>query len=170
VYPPDNNAGGYVDVGTTLPSWLSFQGYAAGSSTASTITSDDLFDCDGSHGINLVVVLQGAVYCEACQWEAQTLESDLQQYNGKGILVIDAVGSNADQSPATLATATQWKSQFGIQSAAVVADPNWDFSNPSETTIPITVVIDPRTMSVLEAYSGEMDPSDILQRAAQNAE
>lgn len=53
VYP----AGPYgVGPGQTVPPNLSWNGFAPGSSAATTFTAEDLFDCDGSRGIHAVVV------------------------------------------------------------------------------------------------------------------
>jgi hypothetical protein len=45
-----------VAQGQVVPPTLSWQGYAPGSNTVTTITPEDLFDCDGSKGINAVMV------------------------------------------------------------------------------------------------------------------
>jgi hypothetical protein len=53
VYP----AGPYgVAEGQVVPPTLSWQGYAPGSATATTVSVQDFFDCDGSKGINAVMV------------------------------------------------------------------------------------------------------------------
>lgn len=50
-------AGPYgVDQGEVVPPTISWQGYAPGASSPSTITMQDLFDCDGSRGIHAVIV------------------------------------------------------------------------------------------------------------------
>lgn len=50
-------AGPYgVAQGATVPPSLSWQGYAPGSSTPSTISIQDLFDCDGSRGIDAIII------------------------------------------------------------------------------------------------------------------
>ncbi len=52
-YPP----GPYgVDQGEVVPPTISWQGYAPGASSPTTITTQDLFDCDGSRGIHAVIV------------------------------------------------------------------------------------------------------------------
>ena len=53
VYP----AGPYgVAQGQIVPPTLSWQVYAPGASSPSTLTSEDLFDCDGTKGIDVIVV------------------------------------------------------------------------------------------------------------------
>lgn len=52
-YPP----GPYgVGQGEIVPPTISWQGYAPGGSSPTTITTQDLFDCDGSRGIHAVIV------------------------------------------------------------------------------------------------------------------
>ena len=49
-------AGPYgVAVGQTVPPTITWQGYAPGASSASTISIQDLFDCDGSKGIDALL-------------------------------------------------------------------------------------------------------------------
>ncbi|MCA9618124.1 MAG: hypothetical protein KC731_03860 [Myxococcales bacterium] len=45
-----------VAQGAIVPPNLSWQGYAPGASTPSTISIADLFDCDGSRGIDAIIV------------------------------------------------------------------------------------------------------------------
>jgi|RhiMetdeSRZDD1v2_1073273.scaffolds.fasta_scaffold1367617_2 hypothetical protein len=50
-------AGPYgVAQGQVVPPTLTWQGYAPGSNTVTTISIQDFFDCDGSKGINAVMV------------------------------------------------------------------------------------------------------------------
>lgn len=45
-----------VGQGQTVPPTISWQGFAPGGSSPTTITTEDLFDCDGSRGIHAVIV------------------------------------------------------------------------------------------------------------------
>lgn len=45
-----------VAQGGTVPPSLSWQGYVPGSNTPSTISIQDLFDCDGSRGIDAIII------------------------------------------------------------------------------------------------------------------
>ncbi len=52
-YPP----GPYgVDEGQVVPPTLSWQGYAPGASSPSTITMEDFHDCDGTGGIDAIII------------------------------------------------------------------------------------------------------------------
>src|SRR5215472_16178311 len=64
-------AGPYgTTVGSTLPPTLVWQGYAPGASAASTIRVTDFYDCDGSKGINALLMDTSAQWCVPCQGEA----------------------------------------------------------------------------------------------------
>ncbi len=53
----DYPAGPYsVAQGGTVPPSLSWQGYRPGENTPSTISIQDLFDCDGSRGIDAIII------------------------------------------------------------------------------------------------------------------
>ena len=55
--PCEYPAGPYgVSPGQVVPPTISWQGYAAGSAASSTIALSDFFDCDGSKGINAILI------------------------------------------------------------------------------------------------------------------
>jgi hypothetical protein len=44
-----------VGLGDTVPSNISWQGYAPGAATPSTVSTKDFFDCDGAKGIHAIL-------------------------------------------------------------------------------------------------------------------
>jgi hypothetical protein len=77
-----------------------------------------------------------------------------------------------DEGPPSVSGAELWKSQYGLQSIYVAADPNFSMvplSVPSFGT-PQQTVIDPRTMQVVlrqEGWAGQAPPQ-LISLAVQN--
>jgi hypothetical protein len=164
-------AGGYgVDMGTIVAPTFSWQGYAEGSAQLSTISIEAYFDCDGTKGVNALLVDVSATWCSACQQEAMDLPGQVASWTGKGIHVLTLMIEDADQNPATTQTALDWRNAFGLTQIAVAADPNFSFQPSSgDVGLPMQVLVDPRTMRIVEVdqgYSG--DYSAVEQLAQQN--
>ena len=74
------------------------------------------------------------------------------------------------ESPATLTTATSWRNNFDLQAYATVADPNFTFAGFGSVGLPLQIIVDPRTMQIvdrIEGFSG--DYAEAIQLANQNA-
>lgn len=173
VYP----AGPYgVAVGKVLDPTLQWQGYVPNASTASTIKITDLYDCDGSKGINAIVVDSAGQWCVACQGIAQEIPTWLSpngdNWTKLGVKILNLVIQNNDYLPATVTTAEQWRTQWKLTSIYVVADPNDTFPT---NELPYELLIDPRTMKVVHDLSDDTnvnnDGSDpaVTTLAKQNA-
>jgi hypothetical protein len=143
-----------IAVGSVLSPTLEWQGYAPNATTPSTLKTTNIYDCDGSKGINAIVVLSSAQWCVACQQEAEFIPSWLASsgpiagsWNALGVQVLTLVTQTNQNEPATLATAEQWRTENSVTDVWVVADPGDTF--PSDT-IPHDLLIDPRTMKVVD--------------------
>jgi hypothetical protein len=56
--------------------------------------------------------------------------------------------------PASVQAALNWKNQWGLDSVAVVADPNMELLVPNSQGVPQQSVVNPRTMQVIHVESG----------------
>jgi hypothetical protein len=166
---PTSNVG--ITIGATVSGNLSWQGYPEGSSQAATISIQDYYDCDGSKGVNAILLLNSATWCGNCQQEASDLNANIAGgWAAAGIKVITLMVQNQSSQPATLPTAQQWKDNFGLTTSAVVADPNFSFAGSGTIGLPLELIVDPRTMQIVdrqEGYSGVH--TKLEQLAAQNA-
>jgi hypothetical protein len=163
-----------IAMGSVIYPAYTWKGYLPGSTTLSTIRSRDLYDCDGSKGINAILFDSAALWCGPCQMEAQD-QSSLVQTGGKwlqeGVAWVTLVIQDSNMNPATTANALAWRNEFKLQQAYVFADPAWDFSHPGQNGLPTNVLVDPRTMKVvgvIEGYTGPDDPA-VDQLALKNA-
>jgi hypothetical protein len=142
-------------VGQVLPPTLSWQGFPENASQQATVSITDYFDCDGSKGIHALLLITSATWCGVCQQEADVLEAETQgQLAALGARVVTLMIENASYQPATAATAQAWKDNFGLVSSAVVADPEISMATTPSFGTPLEVVVDPRTMKVVERQEG----------------
>lgn len=167
-------ANGY-DSGDVPPPTLSWGGWAEGGA-ASTIALRDYFDCNGSKGVNAILVDQSAAWCGVCQTVARKIGQNLRDgWSARGIHVITLLSEGTDRSPATLDTALTWKQQFRLDGTAVAADPALSLRGTvaeAQALYPYEIVIDPRTMRIVEAsagYDGRGDFPSVVALAERNA-
>ena len=140
---------------------LGWQGFVDQSTTESTIYASDLLDCDGSKGINAILVLEAGTWCETCQHDASMLDDELSStWASLGIRVVTLMVQDASTNPATTDTALAWKNTYHLDSSIVAADPMFSFSPGGTVGLPYALVIDPRTMRIMVTRQGLPTPTD----------
>lgn len=157
--------------GKTVSSAMKWQGYTEGATEPGTVSIADYYDCDGSKGINAVLLDTSAEWCGACIQEANDLHGEMASWKAKGIRVLTLMIEDATQKKATVALADKWRQKFKIaDTVAVVADPAGSFLPMGSVGLPLQAVLDPRTMTitkVVQGYGGPMP--ELLALAAKNA-
>jgi hypothetical protein len=146
-------AGPYgVTVGSVLAPTIEWQAYAPGATTPTTLTMTDLYDPDGTKGINAIVFDTSAQWCIACQFEAGEIPDWLSStgsnpggWTALGVQFVTLVIQTNSYEPATIETAEQWRSLFNLTNIYVAADPGITFPTPS---LPHNLLVDPRKMTV----------------------
>lgn len=143
-------------VGKVVNPGLSWKGYLPNATDVSTIAPTDLYDCDGSKGIDAIIFDVAAQWCAACQSQAANAPQLFSQYDQLGIHVVTLVVQDASTAPATTTTAEQWKDQYKLTDVTVVADPGFAFAPLNETSVslPVTIIVDPRTMKIMQVTEG----------------
>lgn len=160
-------------VGSTLSPFLHWQGYAPGATEVGDVSIKDYFDCDGSKGITAIVFDESALWCGPCQEMASGLEDVVTgTWGPAGVAVVSLIAENSKQQAASVADAKSWKDAFGLDHVAVVADPRYSLvtTTSSEIGLPYTVLVDPRTMKIVEVFegwAGRPEPA-VLDLAQQN--
>ncbi len=144
-----------VGTGDVLDPTLSWQGYAANQTTVSSLTMSDLFDCDGSKGIDALIIDVSAGWCAACETQANDEAQLTAQYDSLNIKATTLLIMDAAEQPATTQTALDWRTTYKLTDVGIYADPNF-LLQPNQTTIglPITMVVNPRTMKVVLVTEG----------------
>ena len=166
--PPPSNEG-FLQVGDVLDPTMAWAGYAEGSSEAGTVTLADYADPDGKKGITALLITEGQADCGPCIKEAKDIVANLpERWTPAGIKVLQLVVSDAAGNPATTAVASTWK-QHAAATWAVAADPNFTFAQAGSNPSPTQVLVDPRTLTIvdrLEGYRPELPELEAL--AAKN--
>ena len=157
-YPP----GPYGNTANkTLSPNESWNGFAPGAGSSSTITVEDLFDCDGSKGINAVIFTTAQTSCGPCQQEAQSdIAPNLASWNNQGIVVVTLMYGGG---------ASSWRNYFDLQDSYVVDDNDGTFFTGNGDATPTNVIWNPRNGKVVEWWQGSGGLEAAEQLAAQNA-
>lgn len=160
VYPAAPVEGYGKEIGDVVNNVYKWDGYAEGTTDAaetSMISIESYLDCDGSKGINAIMLIESAEWCGNCQTEASQLNANMtNKWEAMGIRVLTLMAQKVDQSDATLETAFTWKSKYNLTTTAVAVDPPITFTPPGASSIglPLIVVIDPRTMKIVHTQEG----------------
>ena len=154
IYP--RSSYGFVP-GDVAPPTLEWQGVGE-NGEVTTVSLADYYDCDGSKGINAILIDQSTMWCGACQALARKLGENLRgKWKAQGIRVITLLTQGGDATPATVETAKVWKRRFRLEGSAVVADPQRSFRSTAgqmAAPYPYEVLIDPRTMKIVSVDAG----------------
>jgi hypothetical protein len=149
-------------VGAVVDPSLTWQGYKDDSGSAGTVSIADYFDCDGSRGVNALLLDESATWCPDCLNEASKIAPQVtSSWASAGVRVITLMSQDQQQKPASLDTALSWRNEYALTSGAVCADPKWTTrlwggASASGNGLPTNVLIDPRTMKIVA-----MQPSDL---------
>lgn len=150
-----------------------WQGYVNESTQVSAVSMADYHDCAGQKGINSLLIAVSATWTGTCQEQAKTLTDKMtNEWEALGIRVLTLMIEDADSKPATTDTALQWKQQYGLTSTTVAADPQFFFSQLASggaIGLPFLVVVDTRTMTLVETQEGyPFDETSLVETAKKN--
>lgn len=144
----EKDAGLRFGPGTQLDSSLSWEGYAKGQSSPSTIRLADFHDADGSKGINALLLTQESFTCDFSDEATRELGARAAGWEADGIEILQLVVYDYGDEPATIETAAEWKDHFQT-TWNVGADPDFTFHEIGSNPLPIQIVVDPRTLTVV---------------------
>jgi hypothetical protein len=139
----------------------SWSGFAPGSSSSTSVSVEELFDCDGSKGIHAVIFTTAQTSCGPCQQEAQyDIAPNVASWSSQGIVVVTLMYGGG---------ASNWRNYFDLQDTYVVDDPSGTFFTGNGDATPTNVIWDPRTGEIVEWWQGAGGLEAAEQLAAQNA-
>ena len=144
------------NIGNALPMALSWSGVDA-DGHATTAALADYLDADGTKGITAILFETVSPRCGKAREESPALAAKMAAWRAKGIRVVELVIDDASGGAPTVDSAHQWQMSAGA-AAPVVADPTFTFSHPGSNPLPVHVVVDPRTLTVL-AWTHGADPT-----------
>ena len=103
----------------------------------------------------LLLVNTAAIWCSACQVEHQTLPQHASELGPEGLVVVSALFQDAKRNPATTDDLVVWIETFE-PNFPMVLDPDYQLgAYASAETAPLNLVIDARTMQILEKFIGD---------------
>jgi hypothetical protein len=144
----------------TIDGSFDFQCYAPRNDTVTTLTLADLFDCDGSKGVNAISVDVSTEWCEACQTEAKLLNQVyLDRWKPLKAVSITLLTEDKDSHAPTPALAMRWRDTYKLNDVYVCIDPKGVFLGDGDG-YPHNAVVDPRNMTVLDTRDGFGDTFD----------
>jgi hypothetical protein len=98
-----------------------------------------------------------------------------ESWKARGIHVITLLTESPDRGAPTLETANAWKQRFDLEGTAVVDDPGKSFRDTigeESAPYPYHLLIDPRTMQIVEVsagFDGRGDFPSVVELARKNA-
>lgn len=138
-----------------------FRGFAAperselAEDTLEPLALGDFFDPDGERDTRVLLLNTAALWCAACQIEHRTLPEHYRALAPRGLAVMTAVFQNERYEPAELGDVVAWVETFGTN-FPIVLDPGYSFGlYASAETAPLNLVVDPRSMTILEKFVGD---------------
>ena len=156
VYPP----GPYgVDAESTAQNFC-FRGWTRPDTTAHTPTSlEELafstFHDETGERYELLLVNSAAVWCSVCQSEHRDLPARHEEFGPRGLVIFSALFQDARAEPAKFDDLKVWVETFDTP-FPMVLDPAFQLgAYASPETAPLNLLIDARTMQILQKYVGD---------------
>jgi hypothetical protein len=138
-----------------------FSGFSAPESTAlredalEPLALSDFYDPDGEGSVRVLLLNTAALWCAACQIEHRTLPDRYRELSPRGLALMTAVFQDERYEPADLSDLTAWVDTFQTN-FPIVLDPGYSFGRyASAETAPLNLVVDPKTMTILEKFVGD---------------
>ena len=150
-------------VGDVVDPTLSWQGYLDDGTQAQPVAMSQYLDCDGSKGVNALLLDESATWCTECESQAQRIAPEVtSSWKSQGVHVVTLMAEDQSEGPATLATALSWRNEYSLTAGAVCADPAWTTklwggAPAGGNGFPTNVVIDPRTMKIVALQPADVD-------------
>jgi hypothetical protein len=142
---------------------LVWEGFLPGETSAAEVALEDVAACGGEDEIRAIVIYIDALWCAVCRDVAGDLaERYDSEWKGRGVAVISLVVEDQDANPATLESAWQWRDTFDLHDMPVAADPDYQLQNLYPDSLPQTLVVDPRTMRIVDRSIGKVNIDSIL--------
>lgn len=109
-------------VGDVVDPTLSWQGYLDDGTQAQPVAMSQYLDCDGSKGVNALLLDESATWCTECESQAQRIAPEVtSSWKSQGVHVVTLMAEDQSEDPATLATALSWRNEYSLTTGAVCA-------------------------------------------------
>jgi len=149
---------------------LSWEGYAAGSTDASTIYVGDFYDPNGDKQIGAVLIMQISADCSVSQETTANLPSKVaSEWAPPQVQILQLLFKDYDGNGADTADALAWRNQYQAN-WAVGADPNFTLAQAGTNPLPIQLLVDPRSLVIVKRTNGLVESfPEVTELAQKNA-
>lgn len=159
-----------VGLGQVVPEQMAWQGFRENQSTPSptTLWPRDWYDPTGELGIDAVMIVVAKHDCAKCKDEASMIENYMGTWDSQGrmIKITTLLVDGKDGSIADWTDALEWKKTYFQIDASVGADPLSTFLPETLFALPYHVVVNPRTMRIVQTQEGIIDDYLKLEKLA----
>ncbi len=139
--------GDHVAVGAVVPDFA-FDGVDEGGARATIHLRDYAGD-----GRLLVVRVQGGAWCGTCNWHAAHTREIFEEAPAR-VRVLDLVVGDRENAPASAEVAASWRASLDVRDhVAVGADPSFALGPLLDGALPLVVLVDTRSMTIVRAES-----------------
>jgi hypothetical protein len=156
---PDYPSGPYGDDAGSLVADRCFRGWRTPASarhteaTLENVSLGSFYDPEGER-YEILLVNTAAVWCSVCKTEHQTLPDHYAELAPRGLAIVSALFQNNTGGPATLSDLVTWVEAFDVP-FPMVLDPDYQLGDyASAETAPLNLVVDARTMRILDKFIG----------------
>ena len=119
------------------------------------IALSDFHDPQGTSGVRVLLLNTAALWCAACQIEHRTLPDQYRKLRPRGLELMTAIFQDERNEPAEFDDLKVWVDTFRTN-FPIVLDPGYSFGlYASAETAPLNLVVDPKTMTILEKFVGD---------------
>lgn len=119
------------------------------------ISFADFYDPTGET-YEILLVNTSAIWCSACKIEHETLNGHVAELGPKGFTILSLLFEDASNNPADVNNLVTWTQTFET-AFPMALDPEYQMKTfqPNKALAPFNMVIDCRTMTILETYVGD---------------
>jgi hypothetical protein len=145
---------GNVEAGACFQGWFDPTTEPHTDAALESISLGNFFDPTGSK-YELLLVNSAALWCTVCKAEHKTLPQHYTELAPHGLALVSALFQNNAAEPASVSDLKQWVETFGTN-FPMVLDPDYQLGTyASAETAPLNLVIDARTMQIVETFVGD---------------
>ncbi|HEY5241927.1 MAG TPA: hypothetical protein VIJ22_10695, partial [Polyangiaceae bacterium] len=88
-------------MGDVVDPSLSWQGYLDDGTEAQAVSIRQYYDCDGSKGVNALMLDESATWCADCESQAQRIAPELSSsWKSQGVHVVTLMAEDQSENPA----------------------------------------------------------------------
>lgn len=135
--------------------WLRPDRVAREPESLEPIALSDFHDPDGTRGIRVILLNTAALWCSACRIEHETLPESAEALRSSGLVIVSALFQGVEREPASFEDLRLWVETYS-SNFPMLLDPSYQFGvYASAETAPLNLVVDARSMKILQKYVGD---------------